>query len=528
MTFLALVWADLERDFFGAPGTLAEDLAGQPVLARTVKRLATVRGLDGIVVATPPAQRDRVTVLLTGTGARMMTYEPVGAVPESIRHARAFGRYGWRGGLAGTTVFDEYFDPNLLLAVFRETRADALLLAGAGSVLLEVGWAERMVERYRANERRSGLVFSQAPVGLGGVVVSQGLFAKLVQGESYLGRLLAYDPAAPVRDPIAESFNLSLPDTVINTPRRFLADSRRGFWLCERILDKVGPAADGATVCRAANVLGPEPWPREVTIELTTRRPLTDRLRPTAERADMDATALDDKLAGLASVADMTIMFAGAGDALLHPQWRQAVAAARTVGRVGVATYGVGLGDEVIEQVIDSGLDVLQVYVDAAGEAVYGAYKTGGSAEAVWAWIEQLDAARKTAGATGPFIVPTMLKTPEALDEQDAFFERCLASTGWGLIVEPTTAAGAGADHGVVRMAPPVRTPCRRLDTRLTVLADGRVVPCEEDIRGTCRLGASVMDAWNGEVLRRMRRNHADRRWDRVPLCAACEEFFRP
>ncbi|NLF31191.1 MAG: hypothetical protein GX591_09940 [Planctomycetes bacterium] len=528
MRILSLVWADLDRDFFGAPGMLAEDLDGCPVLARTVKRLAAVRGLEGIVVAAPPAQRDRVTMLLTGTGAQTLAYEPVGGVPDAIRRARAFGRYGWRGGLAGTTVFDEYFDPSLLLAVFRQTGADALLLTGAGAALLEVGWAERMIEQYRATGERFGLAFSQAPVGLGGVILGQSLFAKLIKGQSYLGRLLAYDPAAPVRDPIAEPFNLTLPDELINTPRRFLADSPRGFWLCRQILDRIGPAADGAAICRAARALGPEPWPREVMIELTTRRPLTDRLRPAAERRDMEIAALDDLLAPLAATADINIMFAGAGDALLHPHWPRAVAGARKVGRVGLATYGLGLDDGVVEQVIASGLDVLQVYVDAATDAVYGAHKTGGSAQAAWAGIERLDAARKAAGATGPFIVPTMLKTPEALDEQDAFFERCLASVGWGVIVEPTTAAGAGEDHRVVRMAPPVRTPCLRLATRMAVLADGRVVLCEEDVRGACPLGASIPDVWGGGALRRIRQAHADGRWDTIPLCTACDEFFRP
>jgi len=523
MKILALLWADLDRDFFGAPGRLAADLAGRPVLARTVPRLGRVRGLDGIVVATPPAQRDRVATMLTGTGAQIMAYEPVGTVPEAIGRARAFGRYGWRGGVAGTTVFDEWFDPNLVLAVFRQSAADAVLLTGAGAALLEVGWVERLVEHHRADERRSGLVFSQAPVGLGGVILSRGLFARLVKGESYIGRLLAYDPAAPVRDPIAEPFNIALPDELINTPRRFLADSPRGLWLCERILDQVGPAADGAAVCRAAQALGPEPWPREVTIELTTRRPLTDRLRPTADRADLEVATMAELLDGLAATADISIMFAGAGDPLGHPRWDEAVAAARAVGRVGVATYGIGLDDGVIDRLIASDLDVVQVYVDAVGEQAYRAAKTGGSAEAAWAWIERLDAARKAAGATGPFVVPTMLKTPEALDEQDAFFERCLATTGWGVIVEPTVGA-----HRVASMAPPVRTPCRRLGTRLTVLADGRVVPCEQDLRGACPLGGSILDAWTGDALRDLRQAHADGRWDQLDVCAACEEFFRP
>jgi len=528
MRIAALVWADPRGDFCGAPSALADDLAGTPVLTRTLNKLAALDGLDSIIVAAPPNESDAVKRLAGDLPIQWVSYEPVGNVPAAVARARAFGRYGWRGGLAGTTSFDELFDPTLMNAVLTQIAPDAVMLIPAGAALMDVGWAEAMLADYRRDAERSRLVFSQAPIGLAPVIFSAGVLGEVIRAEIYPGKILAYDPNRPVRDPIAESCNFTLPDWVIATQRRFTADCPRGLWLCRRLAETVGLDADGETICRAAAEIGPEPWPRELTVELTTRRPLVDDLRPSADRGDLDLAALDPHLAPLAAAGDVNVMFAGCGDALLHPGWPAAVAAAKRVGRVGAATYGIGLTEAVADQLVASDLDVLQVYVDAVSEDVYAAHKTGGSVDQVWAGIELLTQRRQAAGATGPFIVPTMLKTAATLAEQDDFFERCLASVGWGLIQEPTTAAGQWPDRRVAPMAPPTRTACRRIALRLTVLANGRVALCDEDVSGAHLLGESVGPVWDGDELGRIRQLHAESRWGDHQLCAACEEFHRP
>ena len=143
----------------------------------------------------------------------------------------------------------------------------------------------------------------------------------------------------------------------------------------------------------------------------------------------------------------MNVMLAGAGDALLHPDWPAAVELARKAGCVGLATYGLSLDAATIERILQTPPDVLQVYADAVSDAAYATAKRGGSATAVWAAMEALAARRTEAAADRPMIVPTMLKTPTTLSEQAEFFDRSLMKFGWGLIVEPTAAAGQWPDH---------------------------------------------------------------------------------
>ena len=476
-----------------------------------------------------PEEAERAGQLAGAVKVLVVAQQPSAAARESMRIARAFGRYGWRGGLAGTTIFDELFDPTGLAGVIARTGADSLLLVPAGAALLDVGWAEAMIAYHRANAAAYPVAFCQAPPGLAGGVFRSSTLMHLAKSHLYPGKLFTYAPEHPARDPIGEPYNHTLPEWLVATSRRFLADCPRGLWLCEQILAAGGEDVDGETACRIAGAVGPEPWPRELTVELTTRRPIADDLRPWAERPDLSIDELTAVLAGLDECGDVNVMFAGGGDSLLHGDWPAAVSVAKAVGTVGLATYAVTLDAEMGDKVIASGLDILEVYVDAVSEGVYAAHKRGASAEEVWAHIEAFTRRRRAAGRIAPLVVPTMLKTRVSLDEQDEFVERALRLTGWASVIEPTDAAGQWDDHAVVHMAPPARSACRRLTTRLTVLAGGRVTPCEEDLHAAGVLRSSgVMAAWRGEALADLRQLHAEGRWGENRLCATCREFHRP
>jgi hypothetical protein len=194
-----------------------------------------------------------------------------------------------------------------------------------------------------------------------------------------------------------------------------------------------------------------------------------------------------------------------------------------------MAIYGTAMDDATIGRLLELGPDILQVYVDAMSDGVYAAHKRGATASRVWEGIERLVGRAKEAHSARPMVVPTMLKTSATLDEQDAFYEKCLSLTGSGLIVEPTAAAGQWNDNAVVHMAPPNRSACRRIDARLTLLSDGRVAACEEDFHGRNTLGrCSLLAAWRGAALADLRQLHARQCWQEHALCGACEEFHRP
>jgi radical SAM protein with 4Fe4S-binding SPASM domain len=99
------------------------------------------------------------------------------------------------------------------------------------------------------------------------------------------------------------------------------------------------------------------------------------------------------------------------------------------------------------------------------------------------------------------------------------------------VILGPSDFAGQMVDVAVADMAPPRRRACGRLWSRLSILCDGRVVSCEQDVLGRQTLGTigemSLKQMWK-ERFGALRGCHRVGAWDRQPLCGTCREWHRP
>ena len=75
-------------------------------------------------------------------------------------------------------------------------------------------------------------------------------------------------------------------------------------------------------------------------------------------------------------------------------------------------------------------------------------------------------------------------------------------------------------------------TPCMFLWYSMSILWDGRVVPCCIDFKGEYILGdvkkESLLDIWNGERLVELRRKMIKKRYKEVNLCKGCDVLFKP
>ena len=136
------------------------------------------------------------------------------------------------------------------------------------------------------------------------------------------------------------------------------------------------------------------------------------------------------------------------------------------------------------------------------------------------------------AAAVGtPLVVPTFTKCAANLAEMEAWYDYWMRAVGHAVVVGPTTYAGRTADVGVADMAPPRRRPCGRLGSRLTILSDGAVVSCEQDVAAAQPMGQigdrPLTDIWRDRFAA-LRSCHAAGRWDDQPLCRGCHEWHRP
>jgi radical SAM protein with 4Fe4S-binding SPASM domain len=113
----------------------------------------------------------------------------------------------------------------------------------------------------------------------------------------------------------------------------------------------------------------------------------------------------------------------------------------------------------------------------------------------------------------------------------EAWYDQWLKALNCAVLRGPSTFGGLVADVGVADMAPPGRKACSRLASRITILSDGRIVSCEEDIVAAQTLGHAATDLiseiWTTR-LAGLRTDHRQKQWAAHPLCATCNEWHRP
>jgi radical SAM protein with 4Fe4S-binding SPASM domain len=113
----------------------------------------------------------------------------------------------------------------------------------------------------------------------------------------------------------------------------------------------------------------------------------------------------------------------------------------------------------------------------------------------------------------------------------EAWYDAWLRGVGTAVVAAPGTSGGMIDDVSVGDMSPPARVPCRRIASRLTILCDGSVVSCEEDLAARRPMGHALRDGvaavWQS-AFGRLRTLHADRRWGECETCAGCREWHRP
>jgi radical SAM protein with 4Fe4S-binding SPASM domain len=213
---------------------------------------------------------------------------------------------------------------------------------------------------------------------------------------------------------------------------------------------------------------------------------------------------------------------------------------AATGGRVRVelVTNGAFLTEENVGRIAESGLDVVDVSLDALSREVYARVRVGLDYDRVLAGVERLLTAKLP--ATNVFV--RLVKVRDNVHEVRAF------ARAWrrrGVPVFMYTAnnrSGTVAGFDDTQRIPDTEIPFRsRVGRRLVrawmghcpipfssayVLHDGSLILCAHDwarreILGNVR-EATIAELWNGERMREIRALVSERRYAEVPSCAGC------
>ena len=555
MTSIAIILVDLEQGRFGHAARLLDVLAGKPVLQHTLDRVARIEGLDGIVLLHPQAQG------LAGQcevpdGAPPVSAQPMQTRPGDdwlrgvIDAGRKWSLTAWRGGIGGATVYDELLPAYPIACAAQAAGAESAVVLRGDWCCVDPELATKQLKLHRSAPEAMKVAFSQAPPGLSPLVIHHSVLQEMVEHSVMVSNLLCYNPHKPAIDPVGKDVNVPVPASVRDQYRRFIYDTPRAIEHLKAIADRLDDAGDQIDRCGALGLTDvsrsmeiDEPWrqfertPQQFTVELSPRRAVNGPIVPQHHldlgRADMSSATIDALLEQLPEAGDVSVIFGGLGDPLLHDAWFETLERALWSGLLGVAVEtDLQVESDVIDRLASLPLDAISVRMNADSAETYAALMGIDHYAQLLDNLQRLFQARNRSRREGTgfagWIVPRFVKVSENLGDMETFFERWMQVSGWAVIDRALTGRGLIPEMGPVPMEVP-RPPGRPLrlqqqKQRLTVLSDGRVTLCGQDWLGRQALGLitdrSIGELWRGAGA------VADAAVDTSAVCPTCAQWL--
>jgi radical SAM protein with 4Fe4S-binding SPASM domain len=280
--------------------------------------------------------------------------------------------------------------------------------------------------------------------------------------------------------------------------------------------------------------------PTRVWIEATSHCNLQcsfcgNRLLTTDQRGFMDMDLYRD-LADQASGRIGQLNLFHRGESLLHPGIGEM---ARYAGRRGIRTRintnGLVLTRDLSRDLVESQLDMLSFSFDGYDREMYEANRPGSNYDAVLTNIMELLQQKKNMNSKRPFVSLELMEIsdlphPELMRKRHAFLRRFHGLPLDKFVIRrPHNWAGlieTGKENTVKS-----RIACPLLWHAMVVFWDGRVMPCPQDFFGALRIGDArnqgLMEIWNGDLLRSLRREMADPMALQRHPCVDCDRIMR-
>ena len=546
MEIVAAVFADFVDAFPGVPSTLNTRLGDRTVIEHTLVRLMRVGGLDRRCLVVRPRDEEAAREAVHKQGLRQSI--DVLPIDDGRRPLRGLMRCGrvwnldcWRGSPM-TAWFDEYVEPLNVGRVLDHYRCEAVLCLDGQQPALDVAIATGMIGYQRENEDKARFTFTQAPPGLAGIILRRDVTRNYIANRYPVGLLVTYRPEFAQLDPITKEPCYRVPPEICRTAARFTADTRTSRELLAAAFQELGADCDAQRLCewtRARQRGNAGVLPVEIELEITTADPLPDTmLRPRGDRVPRreltNPEDVDRLLNQYASYDDRLLILGGFGDPLLHPAFPEICRRIRAtnIRGLGVVTPLVELSDACLNALIDCRVDLLEVLLDANTAATYQTVNRANRFDRVLDNLERLHAARRARQIPQPLVACGITRCAATLPEIDAFFEQWSKTVGWAVIRGYNEYCGTLPTDDLPSMRPLLRIPCRRLERRLMLLADGNAVTCSQDYAGETSIGSwreqSLESLWTGAALRGLRMAHENQTFPADGFCARCGEWFRP
>jgi len=526
----ALIAADPKHNGLLLPRHLDESFLNRSILQGTLERLNQCQSFDTIVIIVPQEYEVESIINTKILNTKQVIIHRSPTPLYDARHAvvaagRRWSESSWRGGIGGLTIFDEIICPKIMTTVMEQHNLDAALVVGPDWPLLdpsEETGCDAVVNQFRALPDRRQIVFTQAPPGLVGCVISKSTMAELAcrDHRQTVGALLTYIPHLPQRDPVTLDMCVKLPANIRNRTERISFDSEERIKHLCKLFEPIGEEILNYNSNHILEMIPQGGFeshlPHEIELELTTDRLVTGppaSLAIETSRPPITQSLLRRITDECSERCDTVITLRGLGDPLLHPEFSDII---KTIRRVGISAIHLHTDllkpEDLINKLLHLPIEVISVNVNADKQAVYRNAMSEDCFPDLIANLERL-INRRAAMNDGPeflalpWIVPTLARSEANHSNIQPFFDRWVYFLNAAVIEPPPV--DDPEDH-IIKLPVPQSTRDRRDREVMLILSDGSV-PLEPDDR----LGVNIIGNINDKSVSELWRTLLDERRNR-------------
>lgn len=198
--------------------------------------------------------------------------------------------------------------------------------------------------------------------------------------------------------------------------------------------------------------------------------------------------------------------------------------------RIQLFSNGSVLNGEIINKIIESGLNDIRFSVDGVKKETYEKIRKGLDFNKTVSNILKLIERKKELGSPSPCVAVVFVRSKDNEGEQEEF-KKFWHGRADKIIISFDDNRNDTADISLMKKPSAKAYPCLRLWRELVVMSDGRVALCCIDFDGSVVVGdfakQTLEEIWDGEKFAEIRRKHMRFEAGEIPLCRKCFHPYR-